>query len=86
MKAVSGKGAAGVAFRDIGNLLSADYYKNETVTREQVKAMNVQVLKNAVEQGLKISVKKGNDYALPYADLITDMNLTGRKYTIIDQA
>ena len=86
VKAVSGKGAAGVAFRDIGNLLSADYYKNETVTREQVKAMNVQVLKNAVEQGLKISVKKGNDYALPYADLITDMNLTGRKYTIIDQA
>ena len=83
---VKDKNATGVAFRDIGNLLSADYYKNETVTREQVKAMNIDVLQRAQELGLKISIKKGNDYAISYADLITDMNLTGRKYTIIDQA
>ena len=86
VKAVSGREATGVAFRDIGNLLSADYYKNDTVTREQVKKMNIEVLKNAVQAGLKVSIKKGNDYAISYADLITDMNLTGRKYSIIDQA
>ena len=83
---VSSRGAAGVAFRDIGNLLSADYNKNETVTREEVKELNIGILKKAQEDGLKISIKKGNDYAIAYADLITDMNLTGRKYTIIDQA
>ena len=86
MNGVSSREATGVAFRDIGNLLSADYYKNETVTREQVKQLNIGILKNAQDRNLKISIKKGNDYAIAYADLITDMNLTGRKYTIIDQA
>ena len=86
IKGVKDRDATGVAFRDIGNLLSADYYKNETVTREQVKAMNIEALKKAQELGLRISIKKGNDYAISYADLITDMNLTGRKYTIIDQS
>ena len=79
------RGAAGVAFRDIGNLLSADYYAQNTVTREQVKAMNVQTLRDAVDKGLKISIKEGNDYAIPYADMITDMNLTGNTYAIIDR-
>ena len=83
---VKDRNAAGVAFRDIGNLLSADYYKNDTVTREQVKALNIKSLQKAQELGLNISIKKGNDYAAAYADLITDMNLTGRKYSIIDQA
>ncbi len=77
--------AAGVAFRDIGNLLSADYYVNNTVSREQVKRMNVDTLKEAVDKGLKISIKEGNDYAVPYVDLITDMNLTGNSYAIIDE-
>ena len=80
------RGSEGIAFRDIGNLLSADYYKNDTVTREEVKALNIETLKKAQDLGLKISIKKGNDYAISYADLITDMNLTGRKYAIIDQA
>ena len=83
---VSDRGATGIAFRDIGNLLSADYYYNDSVTREQVKRMNIEILQKAQELGLSISIKKGNDYAIAYADLITDMNLTGRKYTIIDQA
>ena len=79
------RGATGVAFRDLGNLLSADYYVSNTVTREQVKSMNVQTLKDAVEKGLYVTIKEGNDYALPYADMITDMNLTGNAYAIIDE-
>lgn len=86
IKGLKDRGSAGIAFRDIGNLLSADYYKNETVTREQVKTMNIEALQKAQDLGMKISIKKGNDYAISYADLITDMNLTGRKYAIIDQA
>ena len=85
ISALKSRNAAGVAFRDIGNLLSADYYVNNTVSREQVKRMNVETLKEAVDQGLKIAIKEGNDYAVPYVDLITDMNLTGNSYAIIDE-
>ena len=77
--------AYGIAFRDIGNLLSADYNPNDLVTREQVKEMNVQTMKEARDAGLKVTIKEGNDYALPYADLITDMNLTGQAYAIVDE-
>ncbi len=85
INALNDKGACGVAFRDIGNLLSADYYDGDTVTREQVKEMNKQTLKDADGKGLKISIKEGNEYALPYADLITDMDLTGNTYGMIDE-
>ena len=86
LRSLGDRQASGVAFRDIGNLLSADYYKNDTVTREQVKQMNINALQQAKDAGLNVSVRKGNDYAIAWADLITDMNLTGRKYAIIDQA
>ena len=82
---LNSRGAAGVAFRDIGNLLSADYYNQATVTREQVLRMNVETLREAIAKGLKVIIKEGNDYALPYADLITDMNLTGNAYAIVDK-
>ena len=82
---LSDRGAEGVAFRDIGNLLSADYYNQHTVTREKVKEMNVETLRDAVSKNLKVVIKEGNDYAVPYADMITDMNLTGNAYAIIDR-
>ena len=78
------RGAAGVAFRDIGNLLSADYQDSATVTREQAKEMDVQTLKEASATGMKVIIKEGNAYAIPYADLITDMNLSGNAYALLD--
>lgn len=79
------RSASGVAFRDIGNLLSADYYPRDLVTREMVKGLNIETMKEASAAGLKVMIKEGNDYAIPYADLITDMNLTGQPYAIIDE-
>lgn len=76
---------AGVAFRDIGSLLSADYNSKATVTREEVKAMNLETMQEAKDAGMKIIIKQGNDYAVPAADLITDMNLVGTKFGLIDQ-
>ena len=78
------RGSAGIAFRDIGNLLSADYQDNGTVTREQAKVMDTQTLEDAVASGMKVIVKEGNAYAIPYADLITDMNLSGNAYALLD--
>lgn len=77
--------ASGVAFRDIGSLLSGDLNSRNHVTREEVKAMNVQTMLEAKDAGQQVMIKTGNDYALPYADVITDMDLTGTAYTIIDQ-
>jgi len=79
-------GAAGVAFRDIGYLLSGDYNPKDTVTREQVKAQNIETLKEAQAAGQRIMIRMGNDYALPYADIITDMDLDGTRYSITDQS
>ena len=84
IRALRDKNAEGIAFRDIGNLLSADYYSRDLVPRETVKRMNIETMKEAAAAGLRITIKEGNDYAVPYADLITDMNLTGQKYAIID--
>ena len=77
--------AAGISFRDIGYLLSADYNPKALVTREEVKAMNIQTMKDAHDAGQSVMVRMGNDYVLPYADIITDMDLTGTRYSLIDQ-
>ena len=81
---LAAKKVYGVAFRDIGNLLSADYYVNDMVTRERVKQMNVDSLKQARAAGEAVMIKEGYDYAMPYADLITDMDLDGVEYSILD--
>ena len=77
--------AYGVAFRDIGYLLSGDYNPKSTVTREEVKTMNVQSILDAQDAGQKVMIRAGNDYALAYADIITDMDLQGTKYSILNQ-
>ena len=81
---LSGQRAAGVAFRDIGLLLSADYNPKESVSREIVKRMNVQTLDDAREAGLKTLVKQGSDYTLGHVDLISDMDVRGTAYSILD--
>ena len=86
LNAAKEMGAYGVSFRDIGTFLSGDYNPKDTTTREQVKAMNVQSLQEAAANGQRVMIRTGNDYAVPYADLITDMDLSGTRYTIIDQA
>ncbi len=77
--------AYGVAFRDIGSLLSADYNPKDNVTREEVKQMNIETVKKAKAMGQHVMVKEGNDYIIPYVDLITDMELNGINYSIIDE-
>lgn len=78
------KNADGVAFRDIGSILSADYNPKALVTREQVKQMNIETLKEAKAAGQLVQVKEGFDFTLPYVDRITDMELIGTRYSLID--
>lgn len=85
LNALKDMNAYGVSFRDIGTFLSADYNAKNLTTREQVKAMNIQSLKEAAANGQHVMIRTGNDYAVPYADLITDMDLLGSRYAIIDE-
>lgn len=78
------KNAYGVAFRDIGNILSGDYNVKDLTTREQVKRMNIDTLQSAKDAGQAVMIKEGYDYAMPYADIVTDMDLSGIQYSIID--
>ena len=81
---LAGAKAYGVSFRDIGTLLSADYNPKDTTTREQVKEMDVQTMKDALASGQRVMIRSGNDYAVPYADIVTDMDLRGSRYSILD--
>ncbi len=78
-------GAYGVAFRDIGSLLSGDYNPKNTTTREEVKQMNLDTIQQAKDAGQSVMVKEGYDFVLPYVDLVTDVNLKGTNYSIIDE-
>ena len=79
-----GRQAYGVAFRDIGSLLSGDYNTRANVTRQESLKMNLDTLQEAKNAGQAVMVKTGFDYILPYADIITDMDLTGINYSLLD--
>lgn len=76
---------ANVAFRDMGQDLSSDYYLKNTVSRQQAMTSHAQLLKEIGDSGKKVMVNMGNDYALPYVDIVTNMDLAGSGYTIIDE-
>ena len=42
-------------------------------------------IKSIKDSGKNIIINEGNDYAAPYSDLVTNMDLAGSEYTIIDK-
>ena len=77
--------AYGVSFRDTGDVLSADYNKRKLVTREESKKLQTESLKSIKDSGLGIMINSGNSYVAGYADFITNMDLSGAEYSIIDE-
>lgn len=84
-EAAEAYGATGVSFRDIGYMLSADYDPRDMVTREESRGLQTEILQKMREQGKQVMIRQGNDYAVPYADIITDVDLDGSGYGIIDE-
>ena len=84
INALKARQAYGIAFRDIGSLLSGDYNTRANVTRQESLKMNLDTLQEAKNAGQAVMVKTGFDYILPYADIITDMDLTGINYSLLD--
>ena len=75
---------ANVSFREVGKDLSGDYYKKKTTTREAVRKTEMEQL-SKISQDTKIMINSGNVYAAMYSDVITNMDLRGSEYTIIDE-
>mgnify|MGYP006916087731 CR=1 FL=1 len=46
--------------------------------------MNVDTVRSAKAAGEAVMIKEGYDYVMPYVDIITDMDLDGIEYSIID--
>ncbi len=74
----------GVGFEDIGYLLSADYNPRRAVSREDSMKMQVEKLAEIKATGTPITMTAGNEYALPYATLLTDVNLFGKENLLLD--
>ena len=77
--------SAGVSFQDTGKDLSADYDRKKGVSREKAKDLQEEQLRTIHESGLPVMINMGNDYAVPYSTMVTNMDLKGSEYTILDE-
>lgn len=76
---------ANVSLQDIGKDLASDFYRKDMTSREEAMNNQVAVLKDIKASGQKIMTNSGNVYALGYSDFITNMDLRGSEYTILDE-
>lgn len=77
-------GAAGVALRDIGSILSADYDAKNLTTREEARLQQEAKLASLHEKGQLIMTRTAHDYTAVLSDVVTDFDLDGTTYRIID--
>ncbi len=79
------KYGAGASFDDLGMDLSSDFYRKNMNSREAVLNKQVEQLKNYNDNGTPVMINMGNDYAVPFAKMVTRMDLRGSEYTILDE-
>lgn len=82
---VNDYGSKNIGMEDIGNTLAGDYNPKDRVSREAALNLQVKKLQSLKQGGNKVMITSGNQYAVPYADFITDMNLAARAVNIIDE-
>lgn len=81
--AADGYGAY-VSFEELGKELNSDYNRKDTVTRQTVLNNQVDKLKSIKDDGMQVMINMGNNYAAGYSDLITNMDLSGSTYSLLD--
>lgn len=74
----------GVGFTDTGYLLSGDYNQKRPTIREEAMDLQVGKLAEIQSAGTKVAVTAGNDYAIPYTDLVTEMNFGAKDNLVFD--
>ncbi|MHB8128740.1 MAG: DUF5696 domain-containing protein [Mobilitalea sp.] len=78
-------GVTNIAFGDIGKNLAADYDDKHEVSREAALKLQQEKLAQLHSEGYGMMIETGNIYAVPYADMIVDINLSTKGYNIIDE-
>lgn len=75
---------ANVSFADIGMDLSSDFYKKNPASRQSVLDSQMAQFAEIKNSGKKIMINMGNNYAIGYSDIVTNMDMQGSDYTILD--
>ncbi|MBO4900309.1 MAG: hypothetical protein J5509_08445 [Lachnospiraceae bacterium] len=77
------KYGVGASFENDGRDLSSDFYRKNPHSRESVSKLQEERFKSL--DSTKVMINMGNDYAVPYVDVVTEMDLRGSEYTILDE-
>lgn len=83
---ISSYGVTNIGFEDIGNSLAGDYNPKDRVSREASMNMQVDKLKSLKESGSLVMTTSGNQYAVPYSDYVTDLDIDTKAVNIIDES
>ena len=75
---------AGISFQEIGRDLSSDFSEDNPVSRQQALERQAASIRAVHDEGIPIMMNMGNDYVAAYSEIITNMDLGGSEYTIID--
>ena len=75
---------AGVSFQNIGKDLSADFNRKDPVSRQK-EMENQTAYLQGISENTKVMINSGNEYAVAYADIVTNMELEGPEYGLIDK-
>jgi hypothetical protein len=68
----------------MGKDVSSDFYRKAPVSRQKEMENQTNYLAK-VSEGTNVMLNAGNEYAVAYADIVTNMDLGGHEYTIIDK-
>ena len=79
-------GLYGISYKDNGKLLSSDFNDRHLTTRAAAKQAQIEKMQEANDAELGIMINSGNDYALNYVDFVTNMEMHGNAYAIIDRS
>lgn len=79
-------GAKNIGLEDIGNQLAGDYNPKDRVSREKALNMQVEKMSQLKQAGTKLMITGGNQYAVPYADYVTDLNIANKSVNIVDES
>ena len=85
VKAADKLGLDGISYRDNGKLLSSDFNDRHLTSRASAKDTQINGMQEAKDKELGIMINAGSDYALKYVDFVTNMELQGKSYAIIDK-
>ena len=86
LDSISSYGVRNIGFEDIGNSLACDYNPKSRVSREVSMNMQVDKFKSLKESGSMVMTTSGNQYAVPYSDFVTDINIDPRAVNIVDES